>query len=132
MNYRVAFSVIYAVLIVLLTLCAVRSLRSHKKIGKSLFILLFSILPPMAGNLIIMGSINELSALIGYYFYYLGMDMLMAALVNFTAEYCKGIGKPDQDKQKPTVMYLLLGMDMIQMIMNIFTGHAFSVEAVNV
>lgn len=44
------------------------------------------------------------TALIGCYMYYLGMDLVMYALVNFTNQYCQGIGN---GTQKPTFVYLL-------------------------
>ena len=129
MNYRMAFSLIFTFLIIVLTVCALWSFRSKKKIGKSLGLLLFSLLPPMIGNLIIMSSVYELSSIVGCYFYYLGMDLVMAALVNFTAEYCSGIGN---GLQRPIILYIILSLDAVQLLLNPFTGHAFSVGAVDI
>ncbi len=49
----------------------------------------------------------------------------MLALVNFTNAYCTGIG---DGTQKLTVMYVALGADAVQLLLNPFFGHAFSIE----
>ena len=56
----------------------------------------------MLGNLLIVGTSLRMTALIGCYLYYLGMDLVMFALVNFTNQYCQGIG---DGTQKPWLRY---------------------------
>ncbi len=51
----------------------------------------------------------------------------MISLVRFTDRYCQGIGN---GRQKPTFMYFALAADFVQMVMNIFFGHAFGVEKI--
>lgn len=128
MNLRISFSAAFVILIAVLTFCALKSLRSHKRIGKAVATLDLSLIPPMIGNLIIIVStVRELS-LIGCYVYFVGMDLMLAALVLFTAQYCKGAGN---GQQKPTIMFVLLGMDVVQLLLNPIFGHAFNIEAVD-
>ena len=77
-----------------------------------------------------MASTERIPALIGCYFYYIGMDLVMYALVNFTDTYCRRPGSTRH--HRPTSMYLALFADSIQMILNPFFGHAFEVQAVKI
>ena len=129
LNIRVSFSAIMTFLAVLLVVCAVQALRSKKPIGKAVGLLEFALLPPLLGNCIILGSSVESRAVWGYYIYLIGMDIVIAALVNFTNEYCRGIGN---GQQRPTIMYVLLAADAVQMLLNPFFGHAFGLEPVDV
>lgn len=131
MNIRVGFSVLFGLLIIALIVCSVTAHRSHKKIGQSVWKLELSLLPPVIGNLIIIVSSNELFSLIGYYCYFLGMDIVIAALVLFTQQYCKGIGN-GKKAHKPTFMFVIVILDFVQIVMNIFFGHAFSLERIMV
>ncbi|MBQ8966616.1 GGDEF and EAL domain-containing protein [Ruminococcus sp.] len=129
MEIRVRFSIIFTVLVVMLIISAVRAYKSERKIGKSVAMLELSLLPPLLGNLIIIGASVRIRALVGSYIYLVGMDMVMLALVNFTDVYCTGIGN---GRQKPTVVYLGLVADIVQLLLNTFFGHAFGIEPVNV
>ena len=90
---RHAFSMLFVVLIAALTSCAVIAKRSRKPIGSAVALLETSLIPPVFGNLLIIGSSRRAFALAGCYTYYLGMDLVMLALSWFTASYCKGDGK---------------------------------------
>ena len=125
MDLRIAFSTILTVLVVILFIFALTALKSHKKIGKYVSHLCLALTLPMIGNLIIIGSSVKERSIGGYYVYFLGMDVAMAALVRFTDRYCQGIGN---GKQKPTVVYFALAADFVQMLLNPFFHHAFTVE----
>lgn len=129
MDIRIGFSTVLTAIAVILIMCAVKSLRSRKAIGKAAGLLELALIPPIAGNLIIIGSSVEFRAMIGYYIYFVGMDLGMAALVNFTNEYCRGIG---DGQQRPTVVYIALGLDALQELLNIVLDHAFELEPVDV
>lgn len=117
MNMRIGFSIVYAILIAVLLFCAVKSFRSNKSIGRSVGLLNLSLVPPLIGNLvIIVSSIRELS-FVGCYIYFLGMDLVMLALVRFTVEYCSVIVR---GKLKRTIMYAAIALDAVQLILNIF------------
>ena len=129
MNMRIGFSIVYAILIAVLLFCAVKSFRSNKSIGRSVGLLNLSLIPPLIGNLvIIVSSIRELS-FVGCYIYFLGMDLVMLALVRFTVEYCSVIV---MGKLKRTVMYAAIALDAVQLILNLFFAHAFDLEVIQV
>ena len=126
---RMLYAVVLVLLIVALVLCAVFSRRSGKKIGGSVAWLMLSLIPPLAGNLLLIVSNLELLSVIGCYIYFTGMDLVMYALLAFTFDYC-GISWPS-----PLVkgaVYGLLALDVVQLLGNPFLGHAFGVEAIQV
>ena len=110
MTMRIGFSILYAVLAAVLLFCAVKSFRSNKSIGKSVGLLDLSFIPPLIGNLIIIVSNQRELSMAGCYIYFLGMDLVMLALVRFTVEYCSGIGR---GKIKRTIMYIALTIDAV-------------------
>ncbi len=129
MDLRQFFSWILTIQLLTLAVCAVKSFRSVKPIGKQVGWLLLSLFPPILGNMIIIGTSIRSVAVVGYYMYFLGMDLVMAALVRFTDMYCQGIGN---GQQEPTSMYVVLGTDIVQMLCNLIFGHAFGIESIEV
>ena len=129
MNVRIIYSFIFTVLAVTLGVCSDIARRSPRSAGKAVAWLCSAFIPPIMGNLIIIGSSVEVRAVVGYYIYFLGMDVVMLSLVNFTNTYCKGIGNGNH---KPTVVYFPLIVDAVQLLLNPIFGHAFSVEPVDV
>ncbi len=129
MDIRIAYSTAFTSLVISLSICAVLAYRSPRSIGKSVTMLCTALIPPLLGNLIIVGASVEARSVIGYYTYFLGMDLVMLALVHFTNAYCQGIG---DGKQKPTLIYAILGLDAVQMLLNPVFHHAFCVEPVMV
>ena len=126
---RVVYSIVYLLLILSLTGCCVFAGKSDRPTRNAVAFLEAALIPPVLGNLLIVGTDLRITALIGCYLYYLGMDVVMLALVNFTNIYCKGTG---DGRMKPTVMYVLLMIDTAQMILNPLTGHAFAITAAEV
>ncbi len=126
---RTAYSILYAVLMLILIICTVYARRSERTARHAVAFLDASLILPILGNMLIIMSDREKVAVTGCYLYCLGMDLVIYALVNFTDTYCKGTGN---GQQKPTVVYTALGIDAIQMLLNIFTGHAFEVTAIEV
>ena len=126
---RGTYSVIFVLLIYALGICAVLARRSNKPIGRAVSMLELALIPPVMGNLLIVGSGERYIALIGCYVYFIGMDLVLYALVRFTEAYCKGTGN---GQKRPTVVYAALLLDSVQMICNLFIGHAFSIEAIDV
>ncbi|MCR4760769.1 MAG: diguanylate cyclase [Oscillospiraceae bacterium] len=126
---RGVFSVLFLILILALLACTVLARRSDKRARSAVAFLEAALIPPVLGNLLIVASGSRLPALIGHYFYYLGMDLVMGALVNFTNEYCR---HREGHKSDPYIAYLFLVLDAVQMLLNPFFGHAFTVNAVNV
>lgn len=126
---RDTFSVIFLVLIVALAACSIIAYRSHKTNSISVSLLTGAFIPPVIGNLILVRSGEKQLSLIGDYIYFIGMDIVMFALLRFTFEYCnikcrrRGIRH---------IVYLLLAADIVQFLVNPFTGHAFDNEAIEV
>ena len=131
MDTRVVLSTILYTLIAAVCVCIVLARRSHKNIGLSVAWLDASLIPPMIGNLIIIGTHTREVAAVGYYIYFIGMNVVMLALMNFASEYCRIEGKPRKHKT-PILNYILLGGDTVQLVLNTVFGHAFGLEAVEV
>ena len=126
---REVFAIIYIVLIVLLGLFGVISKKSSKAIGKAVSYLLFTFIVPIAGNLILVLSENELLSTIGSYTYFIGMDLMAFSLFDFTLSYCN---IPWRHNKKIYFIFTLLTIDVLQYFFNPFFGHAFGMEAITV
>ncbi len=126
---RITYSIIYLILVFSLAGCVMLARKSDRPTRNAVAFLEAALIPPVLGNLLIVGTNIRATAVIGCYLYYLGMDVVIFALVSFTNQYCQGIGN---GTQKPTVMYVLLGADAIQMALNPLTGHAFSLREIEV
>ena len=125
---RMIFSILYTVIVLGLVRCTVSARRSHKGIGKFVALLDSAFIPPVIGNLLIISTQNRIAAIVGYYFYFLGMNLVMFSLCQFTNAYCHGIGAKHKT---PIPVYIALIADSVQMLLNIVTGHAFGVEPIN-
>ncbi|MBO4878058.1 MAG: diguanylate cyclase [Ruminococcus sp.] len=126
---RATFSVIYLILILALSVCSILAKRSDKPSKNAVAFLEAALIPPVLGNLVIVATSTRTVALIGCYMYYLGMDLVIGALVRFTDVYCR---RENEKKHKPTIVYAALAADAIQMMLNPVFGHAFDVTAVDV
>ena len=84
---RLAFSVIFIVMIAALARCAHIAIHSRKKVGYSLGQLLYGLIPPVFGNLLIICTTNAAIAKIGCYIYFLGMDFAVFVLMCFATVY---------------------------------------------
>lgn len=124
---RIEFTIIFSLLILILTVCTVSSMQSKKIIGKSVAFLVCSLIPPVIGNLIIICSTDKFPSMLGYYVYFLGMDAVMYALLRFTLRYCR-ITRPNKIVQF-TIDALLI-IDVIQYSFNPVFTHAFDTEPV--
>ena len=122
---RLAFSVIFSAMIFVLLLCAVSAKRSHKAIGNAAAWFEVSIIPPVAGNLIIISTQNRNIAIIGYYIFFLGMNNLMFSLTRFSKKYCKMV---KNGREIPKAVDILLIIDSIQILLNPLHKHTFTVQ----
>ena len=124
---RIAFSAVFTLVILAQIWCAFRAKHSGKPIGRYVAAVNYSLIPPLLGNLIIIGSHNKTISVIGCYIYFLGVDFVVFTLARFTVEYCKTRYK----KLKiPWFVYVLLVVDYIQFMLNPFLGHAFDMAPV--
>jgi len=125
---RIAFSAVFTLVILAQIWCAFRAKHSGKTIGRYVAAVNYSLIPPLLGNLIIIGSHNKTISVIGCYIYFLGVDFVVFTLARFTVEYCKTRYK----KLKiPWFVYVLLVVDYIQFMLNPFLGHAFDLVPVD-
>ncbi|MBQ9907011.1 MAG: hypothetical protein IJM46_09600, partial [Oscillospiraceae bacterium] len=124
---RLVFSVLYLILIAVLILCAVLARFSDKPSRNAVAFLEAALIPPVLGNLLIVSTGTRSVALFGCYFYYLGMDLVMGALVRFTDVYCR---KKQEHTVAPLISYTALMLDALQMMLNPITGHAFTISAI--
>ena len=74
---RITYSIIFSVVIIAQLVCVFRARRSDKPIGKYVAALNSAVVPPLLGNLIIIGSHDKLISLIGSYMYFLGVDLVV-------------------------------------------------------
>ena len=131
MSIQSQYSIIFMLLALSQVFCAVKARRSDKPIGRVVAKFNLAMVLPLASNTLIIGTHDEAAAIIGYYGYYIGMTLVMMALVSFTNEYCQGIGDPiNKHNQRPTVMYILGILDIIQLLLNIPFKHAFDTEPI--
>ena len=122
---RLGYSVLYIGLIIALTGCTILANRSARPCRTAVAWLESSLIFPIIGNLLVILPQSKAIAFLGYYIYFLSIDLVLAALVNFTNTYCQGIGN---GSQKPTVMYVGLAADTVQMLLNLVFGHAFDLQ----
>ena len=120
---RIVLSVVFAVLILGLAACTIIARLSRKPNGKAVALFMSSLIPPVTGNLFIIASNFEVLSEIGCYIYFLGMNYVMFAVVRFTVEYCEISAKKYRIIEY--IIYGLLILDSIQLLINIFTDHAF-------
>ena len=125
---RIGLSIAFIALIAILGVCVFLAWKSRKPIGKSVALLVLSLIPPILGNLFIISSPVEPLSVAGCYIYFIGMDFVMVALIRFTIEYCQ---LPFRKISK-VILYTILALDAIQLLVNIGTGHAFGIELINV
>ena len=130
---RTAFIFVFALLIAGLMLCSHASIRSKKPIGRQVSLVCLSLIPPILGNMIIIGTTKRSIALVGCYIYYIGMDFIMYALIKFTNQYCHTKENLNRNKNAiPVWINLFVIADIIQMLMNTLFGHAFYLREIEV
>ena len=126
---RLRLIVILIVLIAALLVCAFLALRSKKKLSNNVAALLLAIVPPMLGNCLIIASISELVSVIGMYIYFIGMDVMVIALIWFSVRYCN-LG--DRARRGVILATLLTDVDIIQILLNPVLGLTFTTRTVMV
>ena len=126
---RIWLSVILIALAIAVVILAFRARRSGKPIGASVSLLLIALLPPMIGNLIIIVSGDRAVANAGSLIYFVGMDLVMFSLLNFTFRFCS-IKWPSRILQY--LVYAILVADAVSLLLNPIYGHAFTLEPIMV
>jgi len=123
---RTIASVVFSILILSLAVCAVLSMRSKRRISNYVAALLWGLILPIIGNLIIIISSDLNLSLIGYYVYFIGMDAAVMAVLAFTHAYCE-VKRPALPIK--IFVYSLIGTDILLYILNPFFRFCFSLES---
>ena len=120
---RQLLSIIFVVSIVGLITCAIISVKSKRRYSNAVALLLFGLTVPVMGNLFIIASDVSKFSLAGCYIYFIGMNIAMFTVFNYGFEYC------NFSKKYLFLKFIVGGillLDTIQLLINIKTGHAFS------
>lgn len=122
---RLVFTCILLIVGVALAAFAVIARRSHRPGSSYVALLDAAFLPPVIGNMIIIAAGDKLISDLGSYLYYIGMDLVMIALLEFSFNYCRLTWKSDILKR---IVYALLILDAVQILLNPITGFTFTTE----
>ncbi|MCR4702973.1 MAG: EAL domain-containing protein [Saccharofermentans sp.] len=122
---RAIYAGLFAATILTLLTCSINARRHYKSLGNEVAALDLAIIPPILGNVVIIMAQRKWLALLGCYIYFTGMDLIVFQLMKFTEAYCKSSEKAH--KALKIFRYILLA-DVIQLLINPFTKHAFDVE----
>ena len=126
---RLAFGILFSAIIIAMGICTRIARQSGKRIGFAAAGLLAPLMLPMAGNLIIILSSDRTLSLIGCYIYYIGLDISIAALLHFAHVYYR---IEQSRKWFTNTAFLLLAIDVVQLVMNLFFHHAFDLTEIEV
>jgi len=126
---RNLIAIVVLALTLALAVCAIIARLSRKTNASSVALLLGALIPPVIGNLIIISSTSKGLSTVGCYIYFLGMDLVMFALLEFTLKYCD-LSWPSKTVQR--LVYSLLVIDGIQLLCNPLFHHAFDTELIMV
>ena len=124
---RTVMTVVFSILIAALLACTILARRSKKSIKKHVAFFCSGMSLPVIGNLILTLSTTRTPALVGCYFYFIGLDVAILALWHFTHAYCE-LGKPKVGLS--ILVYSLLGIDFVHYVFNPFLGLSFVVEEI--
>ena len=123
------FAILYILLVAALGACAAAARRSRRRSGRSVALLCVSLIPPVVGNLILIASGSRALSTVGCYIYFIGMDLAMLSLLNFTFDYCM-IEWPSRALR--SAVFGLLALDAAQLALNLVFHHAFAIESIPV
>lgn len=126
---RLAFGFLFSAIIIAMGICTWIARHSGKRIGFAAAGLLTPLMLPMAGNLIIILSSDRTLSLIGCYIYYIGLDISIAALLHFAHVYYR---IEQSRKWFTNTAFLLLTIDVTQLLLNLLFHHAFELAEIEV
>ena len=123
---RTAFTIILAILTIALLYCANVARKSGKDMGKPVMHMLLALIPPIVGNLIIIASSDKLISTVGYYTYFLGMDLVVMVLLQFSMVYCD----VKCNRKVSMLVLLMILVDAAQILTNPLHGQTFATEMI--
>ena len=110
-------------------------LSKTKPIGKQVGLLNIALSWIIFFNILIGVSSNTTFVMLGYFGYYICIGLSMMALTYFTDEYCKGmrgISAVRNKKQKPTIIYIVSLLDMVQLLVGALSGYVIELKPIHV
>lgn len=120
-----SYLIAYVLAVVVLALCAVNASKSKKTIARTVTKLLCMAAFAVAMNILAMFSGNWTVSTVAYGVLFAAYDWVLYFLLQFSMEY---IGERMEKYVKVKLMWLVLAVDGLQMIANVFFGHAFLCE----
>ena len=114
-------------LIVALVVCAFLTKRSKRAIAGDVALLLVALLPPIIGNFLLICSSDWLVSEIGRYLYFIGIDWSVIVILRFSCAYCS---VPYIGTKWRVAINSLIVVDVVQLLLNPLTGHAFTTTMV--
>ena len=107
--------------------CVIAAHRSKKSIAFDVQLFAMALIVPMAGNLLVVASGDRFISEIGGYVNCIGMDLVVVALLRFSASYC-GVRYVGTVMRR--IVLVICAIDIAQMLFNPFAGHAFTLSEV--
>ena len=124
---RTEYALFFFAIAFALGICAWAARHSSKAISRPVELLLIELIPPVLGNLIIVLATREWQATIGYYIYFIGMDVVLYGLLRFTFAYCH---LPKVKNSYRFGLLALMGVDVAQLLLNFVFHHAFALDRI--
>lgn len=124
---RITVAVVFVVFIAAILAAAVVASKSEKPISVSLVKLQIGILIPVVGNLVIILSSTYYYSLLGYYIYFIGMNIAVYCILMFTIDYCE---LKRFSKFIKYMSWVLITVDIIQYTFNPTFHQAFNLQAI--
>ena len=127
MSIQNGYCIIFICLAVLQVICAIVAFKSDKPISDYTCRLNLAITLPLIANIMIIRSNDIGLSYFSYYLSYIGMDIIMVSLINYTNSYCKGVDEHKLDR-KPYVGYVLIIADIVQILLGPLFHHVMTIE----
>ena len=127
MSIQNGYCIIFLIMAALQVICAIVAFKSDKLISNYAGRLNLALAVPLIANVMIIKSGDAGLSSFSYYLSYIGMDLVMVSLINYTNSYCKGV-----DERRTVIIpypcYALLIGDMIQILLGPVFHHVMTIE----
>ncbi|MDD6038348.1 MAG: EAL domain-containing protein [bacterium] len=125
---KLLLAIVYALIMICLTVCIIRATRSEKKISRHIIGVLGSSIVTVGASFVQILTYHELVADIAYSIYFASIDWLVLMLAWFANEYC---GYYFNKKELTVTAILVCGMDSVSLILNPLWGHAYHLYSID-
>ena len=118
---------ILIILMAVILLCLLVSLKNRNPLAADVRWVMFSVLAPMIGNIIVASAYNEDMGQLGYTLFFIGTNLFFYAMIRFTANYCNYNFKRTIWHR---VVLALIIADCISVGTNFYTDFVFSIHRI--